>query len=324
MRVTGAAELHNSLLAELQKSDPVGIRGLSATSVVTNDPGIDVADATTKCFLKDARGKLGAVLLVSSTGNPLLVERSVVRAMAAKQALGPDLGRVILDPIAHGTFQGLSYVLWPAQRSLAPRRPSRFIEKRILRARVLLWLRRMTRHTRAPAIGDELARAYVRPLEVMLEDTRFSEEVHQRARKGLSRVDAGQWRPFLVLEHNDLWLGNVLLPHDRAAKKRNPHGFFVVDWAGAAVEGHPFYDLIRFCLSAGISTRAVADEARAHCEILKCEPEDMVSYLLAGLAVLGMNLEHFPEDRYLEMSNAVIEQMNTIVRLLDWEHGGRG
>ena len=111
MRSTGAAELHHSLLAELQKSDSAGIRGMTAMSVITNDPGTDVADATTKTFLRDSRGKLGAVLIVSSSVNPLLVARSVSKAMAAKRALGPDLGRVILEPLADGRLEGLSDAL---------------------------------------------------------------------------------------------------------------------------------------------------------------------------------------------------------------------
>ena len=317
MQTTGAADVHHSLLAELQKSDYVGTRGMTMGAVMTNDPATDVADAPTKCFLRDGRGRVRAVLMISSSVNPLLVARSASMAKAAKQALGPDLGRVILTPLADGTFEGLSYVLWPAQRRLASPGLTRFVQKRILKRRVPPWLRKSTRHTRKQATRDDLERAYVRPLETMSEDSRFSEDIRRRARTGLSRIDAGAWRPFLILEHNDLWLGNILLADDRVAKKRNPHGFFVVDWAGATIEGHPFYDLIRFGRSVGMSTHSLAQEARAHCDILECELEDMVSYLLAGLAAIGMNLEHFPEDRYLAMSNTVLGQLDAMVGLLE-------
>jgi hypothetical protein len=130
-----ASDLHRSLLTELQASGVLQIEGISKSSV-GNDPETDVADATTKTFISDAKGKLAAVLIVSNSVNPFLVERSVSRAMAAKQLLGPDLGRVVLEPLADGMFEGLTYVLWPAQRTLASLRPLRFIQKQTLIPRV--------------------------------------------------------------------------------------------------------------------------------------------------------------------------------------------
>ncbi|MDH3623723.1 MAG: hypothetical protein OES69_13190 [Myxococcales bacterium] len=307
------ADLHHSILTELRRSGSVEIDGTMAASFIANDPRKEVADATTKSFIKDKQGNLVAVLLVSNSVNPFLVERSVSRAMAARQVLGPDLGRVILEPLADGTFQGLTYVLWPAQRNLAPRGVMRLVERRGLAARVRIWLRKIAKHTRVPATGDDLTRAYLRPLEAVSEDRRFSAEIRQRSRTGLSRLSTGEWRPFVILEHNDLWLGNFLLPRDRAARKGNPYRFFVIDWAGAAIQGHPFYDLLRFGLSAGIPTRIVAEEVLSHCRILECQPHDVAPYLIASLGTIGMNLEHFPEHRYVEMSNAVIEQMNAIL-----------
>jgi hypothetical protein len=44
--------------------------------------------------------------------------------------------------------------------------------------------------------------------------------------------------------------------------------------------------------------RAVTGQCRA----LGCGPEDAVCNLVAALAVMGQNLEHFPFRRYLEMS----------------------
>ena len=46
---------------------------------------------------------------------------------------------------------------------------------------------------------------------------------------------------------------------------------------------------------------------RAHLELLayaqtvQVEPEDLIYYLIVELGRIGMNLEQFPEDRYIEM-----------------------
>jgi hypothetical protein len=121
----------------------------------------------------------------------------------------------------------------------------------------------------------------------------------------------------LSLEHNDLWLGNFLLPANRAARKSNPYGFFVVDWAGAVMRGHPLLDLFRFGLSAGMPARALANEVSVQCHILECQPHDIAPYLIAGLGAIAMNLEHFPEHRYLEMANSVLERMYVVLDLLE-------
>ena len=55
----------------------------------------------------------------------------------------------------------------------------------------------------------------------------------------------------------------------------------------------------------------VRSEISIHCRILGCRLVDAVSYTAAALGVMGMNLEHFPESRYLQMCEHVFDTVST-------------
>ena len=122
----------------------------------------------------------------------------------------------------------------------------------------------------------------------------------------LERISTKEWQPKHVLMHGDLWLGNILL-------KKNPNilntlkpydNFVVTDWAGSEVKGYAMYDLIRFAESTNLSSKKIKFEIERHCKLLNCNPVDACSYLLAGLGFIGMNLENFPLNRFISMSES--------------------
>ena len=65
------------------------------------------------------------------------------------------------------------------------------------------------------------------------------------------------------------------------------------------------YDLVRLSESFGLNPPSLSREVLAHCEILSCQQVDATSYLLAALGNIGLNLEHFPVERYLAMCEQV-------------------
>lgn len=295
-------ELHRSLLDDLHSRRVIDFEVGNSTPIAGNIGGAEPADATSKSVVADRAGRPVGVLLVSNRVNPALVGRSAVNAAEAKQILGTDLGSVVLTPLAQGTFRGLSYALWPWQRPLSSFRWLRGVQRKVLLPRVLGWLRHATELTRFQLAKEDLETGFAHALRQMSEDTRFPNQMREAARKGLDRLCSGLWRPLAALGHNDLHWGNVLLPRDRRPWHRQSPDFILIDWAGANTRGYPFYDLLSLCICLREPSRVLRQEVRLHCRILACDPEDAVSYLTASLGALGMNLERFPEHRYVAMA----------------------
>lgn len=297
------AELHDRLLKTLRdrrfcRADPL------ESPTIRNR----VADNPSKSYVLDAIGQRNGVLILSNSVSPDLVARSVAKAREARQELGETLGSVILEPIRENVFEGCSYALWPLQRALSTSRIPRFVQKACIRRRVLHWLEAATTRTVRSDLAPERVRSlYVDPLTRILDDVRFSDGLRSASSHALSDLDSGALTPLTVLQHSDLWLGNVLLPLRRNTRSLNPHGFFIIDWGGATLTGHPFLDLLRFSMSSRLSRVRLRSELAAHCRILACTSEHAVSYTVAALGVIGMNLEHFPEGRYRTMCERVLE-----------------
>ncbi len=296
---------HRALLQALQADggefDPSTVEPIRPPATKAN-----VADDPSKSFVADSRGRRIGVLILSNPVSPRLVGRSVDRANEAKRRLTAELGSVVLEPIVADTFRGLSYAIWPIQRSLSSSRVLRWLQKRYIRPRALSWLRLAAQHTMCLGIAtNALETAFLAPLSQLADDDRFSDEMRNGATDGLERISSREWLPVTILQHSDLWLGNFLLPRDKNCTKRNHYGFFIIDWAGATLSGHPFFDLLRFGMSSGATLKHLRSEILAHCDIVHCEIQDVVPYLLAALGTIGMNLEHFPEPRYLAMCRNV-------------------
>ncbi len=135
------------------------------------------------------------MLIVSHPINPLLVERSVVKASEAKQLLGDPLGSVILAPISHGSFADRSFALWPLHRDLSRSRVVRYVQKAHVRRSAFRWLQDATRHTmRSDAvIGSQrsLESIYTVPLTTMAENSRLSVGLRNASAQALEELRAG-------------------------------------------------------------------------------------------------------------------------------------
>ena len=80
--------------------------------------------------------------------------------------------------------------------------------------------------------------------------------------------------------------------------------FVVIDWPGSELRGYAIFDLIRMSQSMRLNTRSLRREIASHCQLLNCGMADSLSYLLAALGHIAMNLEHFPVDAYARMADA--------------------
>ena len=268
-----------------------------------------VAGSPSKTYVLDGARRRVGVLMVSNDVNPDFVCDSVEKAAHAKGMLGPKLGQVIIEPLAAGVYAGFSFAIWPLCYELSSRRGLRYIQKRLLSRHALEWLRQATEKTRAIIREEALNATIVRSLEYVADEERFVPDIRRSARVGIERIDSKRWQPYAVLEHSDLWLGNFLLPAKDLKTPQRPR-FVIIDWKGANTAGYPMFDLLRLSRSFGLGDRSVRSEVLRHCETLSCQPIDAYSYLLASLGNIGLNLEHFPFERYLSMCGELYEYLN--------------
>ena len=114
----------------------------------------------------------------------------------------------------------------------------------------------------------------------------------------LYRLNSDKWKPLHTFDHNDLWLGNVMLNPRYGYGTNSIYPYTIIDWVGANTKGYGIYDLIRLSLSLRISNAQLRHELIAHSVALKCELEDLCGHLLASLGQLHLSIECFPEEEY--------------------------
>ena len=302
-------ELHHRLLETLDDVRFSGVRPLKSTS----PPG-GVADDPTKSYVTDSQRNLVGVLILSNEVNPQLVGRSVATARQVKHALGDRLGNVVLEPLVDGQYLGRSYALWPLRRALSRRRVPRYVQRQFLRRQFLRWLAQATAKTLRDEESPESRRKlYVESLELVARHARVPAEMRDVSVEALRPFTSEDLRAVTVFQHSDVWLGNFLLPYRSQEHDGNEFGFYLIDWTGGTLVGHPFYDLLRFSASNGMSPARLRSELENHCQILGCDIADTPCYTVAALGALGLNLEHFPEDRYVQLCADVFQTLSTVL-----------
>jgi hypothetical protein len=286
--------------------------GYGGMKVVARASG--VLDETTKAVVYDARQKPAAFLLRASTHAPQQVARAVAMARAVRERIGEDLGRAVLVPFADGTAGGLSYAVFPLCRPITGQGVRERARKRCVAPHVYRWLRRVSVATVADASDGEIEREFVAPLSALAADGAVDDDLRRRADAARSRILDGRWRPRHVLEHGDLWTGNIL-----TGRSLYPAGFpcwatfAIIDWAGAKLRGRAIYDLVRLAETTDLRAGRLAKEVHSHCRTLRCEPADAAGYLLAAFGRIGMDLGAFPRATYLAQAG---RSWSTLARAL--------
>jgi Phosphotransferase enzyme family len=287
---------------------PVGEALISVArvgSITPLGPAKPVDDQTFKFLVRSSEGAAIAVVLCSPRVSPDLIARAMRCAVEAKRALGPELGRAVLEPIAQGELHGLSYTLLPYREPLSEKRLAGWLQRRRLGPKVFSWLLGLTRQTMCDVGSADRHARFIRPLGHLSELSGASDALRRAAADGLSRLEQDKWTPRHVLTHGDLWKGNLLL--DDAL------GFIVIDWPGSYVDGYAVYDLTRLAESFGLGAHQLGEQVRAHCRVLGCDPKDAVSHLAAGLGHLSQNLEHFPMHRFLPLADGCVRRVCSAV-----------
>lgn len=294
-----------SLLEDLCNQGSLPVREAHLRPLTEGAPEDKVDDGAGRALVVDSHGDPIGVLFLARAAAPGLVQRSVEMAAAAKTCLSEELGKVILTPLACGTFEELSYACWPWCKPLSQSRLLGFAQGKRLTPSILSWLRGLTAQTKRPDDGTDAERSHALNLQRLATDDGFPRPMRDLAAQGAGRLDAGQWSPRFVFEHADFWMGNVLWPHHgrgpMARLSRYP--FTLIDWAGAHAGGYPIVDLVRFAGSSRTRPGTLRRELQRHAQLLGCAVEETAYPVLASLGHLGANLEHFPRARFLDLGN---------------------
>ena len=259
-------------------------------------PAKAVADDSLKVLVRRQDGEPVAVVKHSSPVSPGAAAEEAEKLRQVRAALPVHLAEVLPEVLFGGVADGRTYIALRYYRPVAKTRWRRAFQRLALRPRVLAWLRDATAATARDATADEVEREFRTPLRYVSANAALGDAVRLSALKALARINTGACRPKLTLLHNDLWMGNLLLPNGHAAGGR--WRFVVIDWLGARVDGHGIYDLLRLARSLGLRPPAVRRELEMHCRLLGCCVNDAECHLLACLGHLGMHLGAFPEAQY--------------------------
>lgn len=264
------------------------------------------SDGVSVYQLHNNENQLDAIVLCSPLNSPNLVMRTVQRSTQAKNSLDLSTGNHIQEPLFEGEVENLTYSVWPLCYELSKSRLYRKAQNNFLKPVLFNWLFNVTKCTVDDKDQTSNISKFILPLEYIASSNVLNDKIRMKALFALERISTKEWQPKHVLMHGDLWLGNILL-------KKNPNilntlkpydNFVVTDWAGSEVKGYAMYDLIRFAESTNLSSKKIKFEIERHCKLLNCNPVDACSYLLAGLGFIGMNLENFPLNRFISMSES--------------------
>ena len=272
-------------------------RRITAIAPLANSSSLP--DSTEKYIVQTTGGEF--FVMLSSTVSPLMVKRAIERQREARLHLLEAAAEPIELPFVEGLFSGRSYGVWLRRQPLSGNRIRLRLEKLLLVPRVYRWLGDVISQTVTSADSSKLA-VNLQKLQTIPALPTFIKATAGTASQGFL---SGKIPAIQILQHGDVWLGNIL-------KAPSKCGFIIIDWAGAKMDGAPFFDLVKFAISSGASKSKLGHEVAVHSRMLGCKVEDAPAYVLSGLAALHTELEYFPEDRFIDLCVKKMKALNTI------------
>lgn len=287
-----------------QASIKLGLRLVLAPNAVLARPDFKkkVADATSVIKIGDSAGSRKFVIILSSAEYPDAVNEAVQRAAAAAANMPQRLARRVLAPIYADRVGGRSYAVYPRYFPFSKNRIVRKLEKLAIEDAVYRWLGEIANATQTTIVDPrEIERRFIAPLDYLANETILSDGVRSAAATFLKDAARSDFTPKLIVEHGDLWLGNIL------SRRRSPllggaDDFVIIDWGASSPQGYPLYDLIRFFDSTSNDRRKLRRAILRYSVASGIAVGDLELYALAGLGRLGLNRNQFPLERYLSLA----------------------
>lgn len=279
------------------------IYDISALRKINPNDETSVEDSPDKYYFPGISSKNDSVVMISNSKHPDFLDRSVKRTLTIREKLSEKNRDVVLAPLKYGRFQEMSYVIWPEQKPISDNKFIRAYEKKMIQGRVFEWLRELAKDSIVKDLDESTLSNHIRaPLECLIKNPRHSKIVKQNAAIALEKLDNKIWKPVTIFQHSDFWLENILIEKHKSRPVSQKYGFCVIDWGGAFTNGAPVFDFIRFCRSVNVKKNRAKKELLKYILEIELPPEDMTYSLLVALGRIGLQLESFPEDRYIEMS----------------------
>lgn len=270
-----------------------------------------VADDATKLVATNKDNQRIAVVLVSSTVEPGLIQYSIDQAKKIQYHLGPSLGSAILTPAFNGTINNCTYTTLPYCKPVSKERIRKRIHRMMFRSTLLEWLAQVVETTVHAPDAEKIESEFITPLRYLIATETVPRRVRDAAEHSLDRLGQGAWHPRHVLMHGDLWEGNILFSPKSTHAAKNPFSkLAIIDWPGGLIEGYAMFDLIRLGISIQLSGSTFKKHIRRHCRSLECDPIDARSHLLCALGNLRMNLGQFPPHRYARMAAGCLDTVD--------------
>jgi hypothetical protein len=258
-----------------------------------------VADETAKYRIATTGGDL--FLIVSNETSPLLVKRGADRQREIRGKLHGLAAESIELPIHEGFISDKSYAVWRRRKPLSSSRIWSRIEIRMIAPKIYRWLKDVASQTVTKADVGRL----IFGLERLRQVAGLSRLIGIAAAAAADGFRAGDIPALQIVQHSDLWSGNIL-------KAPCKPGFIIIDWAGARLDGAPFFDLINLAISVGASRSKLRTEVMVHSQMLGCDPRHALAYVLSGLGALHLDLEHFPESRFVALCERKFHALQVI------------
>jgi hypothetical protein len=264
-----------------------------------------VEDYCEKFVALDRTGQPAAFIALSPPGHPESVREAADMSRTVRERLAEPWASAVLTPWFVGELDGRSYSITAYCPPISRGRWSGRWQRLRLAGPILDWLAGVSRASVRDI--DDVHAAVREPLLALAGHVRSDDTTRLAAKAALDDLDRGLWRPRSVVAHNDLWWGNFVR-RPQGDRARIP--FQVIDWAGASVQGVPFYDLVRVASSLELGRLRFRRALRIHCAILGCRPEHSRHYLCVAFGRLLRNLGEWPEEQFVGTARSCLRYVD--------------
>ncbi|MBK0329356.1 hypothetical protein I5535_18940 [Rhodobacteraceae bacterium F11138] len=139
-----------------------------------------------------------------------------------------------------------------------------------------------------------------------MQETGITSDIQRFSERCLSAISNGSVDLFNVAEHGDFWSGNIVYDDTKFFPMLSSGDFFVIDWRGARLDGYAGIDMARYCISSyGAKGGGAGNVLEAYKASLNISDFQLSLFCMASMGRLGMHLEQFPKDRYIQLVKSV-------------------
>ncbi len=256
----------------------------------------------TYVFMVTSQNGCKYVLIISNNQYPKMVRRAIDKIQEAKSILYGWPQNVVEMPILIGDLNNNSYGLWLFRNPISKNRYIRFVQKIVLGNKVKAWLETIAAQTRKNDLSqDTINNNFIEPINALLTISKLTHLLSNDCHIVLANISSGNFKPIHVLQHSDLWHGNILISNVFRLFNPSNNGFVIIDWAGSRISGYPFFDLITLSISLNNYPAKTTRYIESMMLIFKCSRADVLAYYLCALGKLYQELENFPEDRFVNL-----------------------